>query len=97
MSAGPRAAAGTTPGEESVTGLLRAAGARDLPAPARRSSGRRGAALEDRAHFFAVAARVMRRLLIDHARARRSAKRGGARALPLARPWLYRRLVGGAR
>jgi RNA polymerase sigma factor (TIGR02999 family) len=39
---------------------------------------------EDRAHFFAVAARVMRRLLVDHARARRSAKRGsGARPLPL--------------
>jgi RNA polymerase sigma factor (TIGR02999 family) len=31
----------------------------------------------DRAHFFAVAARVMRRILIDAARARRSAKRGG--------------------
>jgi RNA polymerase sigma factor (TIGR02999 family) len=31
----------------------------------------------DRAHFFAVAARVMRRVLIDAARARRSVKRGG--------------------
>lgn len=32
---------------------------------------------EDRVHFFAIASRVMRRLLIDHARARRAEKRGG--------------------
>jgi len=32
----------------------------------------------DRGQFFAVAARVMRRILVDHARRRRSAKRGGA-------------------
>jgi RNA polymerase sigma factor (TIGR02999 family) len=32
-----------------------------------------------RIHFCAVAARVMRRVLIDHARARRRAKRGGGR------------------
>ena len=31
----------------------------------------------DRAHFVAVAARVMRRILVDHARARRAEKRGG--------------------
>jgi RNA polymerase sigma factor (TIGR02999 family) len=31
----------------------------------------------DRAHFLAVAARVMRRILVDHARARRAKKRGG--------------------
>jgi RNA polymerase sigma-70 factor, ECF subfamily len=31
----------------------------------------------DRAHFFAVAAQTMRRILIDHARARVAAKRGG--------------------
>jgi RNA polymerase sigma-70 factor, ECF subfamily len=31
----------------------------------------------DRAHFFAVAANVMRRILVDHARNRKSAKRGG--------------------
>jgi RNA polymerase sigma factor (TIGR02999 family) len=31
----------------------------------------------DRTHFFAVAARVMRRILVDAARARRSNKRGG--------------------
>ena len=34
-------------------------------------------AWQDRAHFFAVAARAMRRILVDHARARRSQKRGG--------------------
>lgn len=32
---------------------------------------------QDRVHFFAVAARTMRRLLVDHARARRRTKRGG--------------------
>ena len=31
----------------------------------------------DRAHFYAVAARVMRRVLIDHARRRLAGKRGG--------------------
>jgi RNA polymerase sigma-70 factor, ECF subfamily len=33
-------------------------------------------AWKDRAHFFAVAAQVMRRILVDYARARNSAKRG---------------------
>jgi len=37
--------------------------------------------LGDRAHFFAVAAQVMRRLLVDHARSRAAAKRGGGVAL----------------
>lgn len=32
---------------------------------------------EGRLHFFAAAAQVMRRLLVDHARERRAAKRGG--------------------
>jgi RNA polymerase sigma factor (TIGR02999 family) len=36
---------------------------------------------QDRAHFFAVSAQMMRRILVDSARARRSDKRGG----PLAR------------
>lgn len=31
----------------------------------------------ERAHFFAVAARVMRRILVEHARARKRIKRGG--------------------
>jgi RNA polymerase sigma-70 factor, ECF subfamily len=32
---------------------------------------------KDRAHFFAIAAQVMRRILVDHARKRRNPKRGG--------------------
>jgi len=32
---------------------------------------------QNRAHFFAVAAQVMRQILVDHARARRALKRGG--------------------
>ena len=32
---------------------------------------------QDRAHFLAVCARVMRRILVDHARARHAQKRGG--------------------
>ena len=34
----------------------------------------------DRAHFLAVSARVMRHILVDHARARRAHKRGGLAA-----------------
>jgi RNA polymerase sigma factor (TIGR02999 family) len=34
-------------------------------------------AWESRSHFFAIAARMMRRILVDRARARRSLKRGG--------------------
>ncbi len=33
--------------------------------------------LQDRAHFFAVAARLMRRILVDYARSKGYAKRGG--------------------
>ncbi len=32
---------------------------------------------QDRAHFFAVCAKIMRRILVDHVRARRTTKRGG--------------------
>lgn len=32
---------------------------------------------QDRGHFYVVAARAMRRILVDHARARKSDKRGG--------------------
>jgi RNA polymerase sigma-70 factor (ECF subfamily) len=39
----------------------------------------------NRAHFFGVAAQLMRRILVDHARARRAAKRGGGdRAVTLS-------------
>lgn len=37
----------------------------------------------DRAHFLAIAAEVIRRILIDHARLRRAAKRGGGQRLTL--------------
>lgn len=39
----------------------------------------------DRAHFFSVAARCMRRVLVDHARRHRAVRRGGShrRAVPL--------------
>lgn len=33
--------------------------------------------VKDRSHFFALAVQAMRRILVDHARARRSQKRGG--------------------
>jgi RNA polymerase sigma-70 factor (ECF subfamily) len=38
---------------------------------------------QNRAHFFAIAARVMRRILVDHARGRASAKRGSGSTLTL--------------
>lgn len=37
----------------------------------------------DRAHFFAVASRVMRQILVDYARGKQSAKRGGGRQVTL--------------
>lgn len=37
--------------------------------------------LPDRAHFLALASQIMRNLLVDRARARAAAKRGGGRAL----------------
>jgi len=36
-----------------------------------------GLVARDRAHFLAIAARAMRQVLVDHARDRRAAKRGG--------------------
>jgi RNA polymerase sigma factor (TIGR02999 family) len=37
--------------------------------------------LENRGHFYALAARMMRRILVDHARRRNAAKRGGGQVL----------------
>jgi RNA polymerase sigma factor (TIGR02999 family) len=37
----------------------------------------KGVSWQDRAHFLAVAARVMRHILVDHARSRQYQKRGG--------------------
>ena len=42
-----------------------------------RLKGGKAVACFDRAHFLAVSARVMRRILVDHARSRRYQKRGG--------------------
>lgn len=41
--------------------------------------GRAAIQFVDRAHFFAVVSQAMRRILVDHARARASARRGGGR------------------
>ena len=43
-----------------------------------RLAGQRRVAWQNRAHFFGVAAHMMRRILIDHARAQRAAKRPAA-------------------
>jgi RNA polymerase sigma factor (TIGR02999 family) len=43
-----------------------------------RLTGTRTVSWNDRAHFFAICATLMRRILTDFARARRSQKRGGA-------------------
>lgn len=42
-----------------------------------------GVQWQSRAHFFGIAARVMRRILVDHARGRASAKRGSGATLAL--------------
>jgi RNA polymerase sigma factor (TIGR02999 family) len=39
--------------------------------------------VENRAHFLAVASRLMRQILVDHARAHRAAKRGGGLKIEL--------------
>jgi RNA polymerase sigma factor (TIGR02999 family) len=52
-----------------TTGLVHEAYLRLVEGPA--------ATLTDRSHFLALASRVMRHLLVDHARARRRGKRGG--------------------
>src|SRR3954471_2909825 len=42
-----------------------------------RLAGQRDAPWQNRAHFVCCAARVMRNILVDYARARRAGKRGG--------------------
>jgi RNA polymerase sigma factor (TIGR02999 family) len=39
--------------------------------------GRNPPSLHNRSHFFGIAARLMREILVDHARAQRASKRGG--------------------
>ena len=44
---------------------------------------------QDRSHFLAVCSQAMRHILVDHARARQAAKRGGgAEAAPLDEAWV---------
>jgi RNA polymerase sigma factor (TIGR02999 family) len=42
-----------------------------------RMAGARGVEFANRAHFLAIASRLMRQVLVDHARAKHAAKRGG--------------------
>jgi RNA polymerase sigma factor (TIGR02999 family) len=64
------------PGEHSLntTGLVHEAYLKLVESPI--------AGLQDRNHFLALASRVMRQVLVDHARSRRAAKRGGG-VIPL--------------
>jgi RNA polymerase sigma factor (TIGR02999 family) len=48
-----------------------------------RLMGRNVPRFNDRTHFFSVAAKVMRRVLVDYARARRAAKRDGGEAFQI--------------
>ena len=43
---------------------------------------------ENRAHFFGIAARLMRIILVDHARARHAGKRGGVTAAVTLDDWM---------
>lgn len=45
-----------------------------------RLAGNGAGTFEDRRHFFAVAARAMRQIIVDHARRRGAERRGGGRA-----------------
>jgi len=50
---------------------------------------------QDRAHFFAVSARVMRRILVDFARSRNNQERGGgAERVSLSESWIASPIVG---
>ena len=62
------------------TELVHEAYLRLFGTPVAHAPGSPGPAFADRAYFFAAAATAMRRVRVDHARARRAAKRGGGRA-----------------
>ncbi len=63
-----------------TTGLVHEAYLRLVDSP--------GPTVRDRSHFLALSSRVMRHLLIDHARARQAAKRGGGLPSPELEPLL---------
>jgi RNA polymerase sigma-70 factor, ECF subfamily len=50
-------------------------------------AGSRHPAYEDRSHFYGIASRLMRQVLVDTARARAAAKRSAAREVALADAW----------
>lgn len=55
----------------------------------------RGIRCENRAHFFALCSQMIRRILVDHARKRRYAKRGGGQVqVPLEEALLGRKARG---
>jgi len=54
----------------------------------------RGIRCNNRAHFFALCAQMIRRILVDYARKRRAAKRGGSLQLPLDEAVLGRKARG---
>lgn len=61
-----------------------------------RLAGRAGSLPAERAEFFAVAAQAMRRILVDHARAKKAQKRGGSESrVPLddAVAWFEERSI----
>lgn len=49
-----------------------------------RLAGERGTKWEGRAHFYGIAARVMRQVLVDHARKRDAVKRGADKRAPVS-------------
>jgi RNA polymerase sigma factor (TIGR02999 family) len=73
----------SAPGEASLntTGLVHEVYLKLVDAPR--------VSLRDRSHFLALASRVMRNLLVDHARARRASKRGGGQAPVELEPALW--------
>ena len=48
-----------------------------------RLTGSRGTGWKDRLHFLAIASKVMRRILVDHARRNQAAKRGSGKKMSL--------------
>jgi RNA polymerase sigma factor (TIGR02999 family) len=48
----------------------------------------RGMAWQDRAHFFGIASRLMRQILVEHARRRMSGKRGGGARQVTLEEWV---------
>jgi RNA polymerase sigma factor (TIGR02999 family) len=63
-----------------ATALVHEAYLRLVGTPARSPASEGGVRWDGRGHFFAAAAEAMRRILVENARRKRTAKRGGGRA-----------------